>query len=50
MTRKLASVQKIKSIRPIQGADSIEVVTVLGWNVVVKKSDLRSGTWLFILR
>lgn len=35
--RKLASIQKISSILPIDGADSIEVATIGGWNVVVKK-------------
>ena len=29
MGRKLASVQKVKAIRPIEGADRIEVVQVL---------------------
>lgn len=37
--RKLASIQKITDIQPIENADKIEVVTVLGWKVVVKKSD-----------
>jgi len=35
--RKLASVQKILSIKAIPNADAIEVATVLGWEVVVKK-------------
>lgn len=37
MSRKLASIQKIKSIRPIEGADRIEVVQVLNWDCVVQK-------------
>lgn len=37
--RKLASVQKIKSLAPIPGADRIEVAEVLGWRCVVAKSD-----------
>lgn len=39
MSRKLASVRKILNIRPIEGADMIEVATVDGWDVVVAKKD-----------
>lgn len=35
--RSLASVQKVTEVRPIDGADAIEAVKVLGWWVVVKK-------------
>lgn len=41
--RKLASIQKIASIRPIEGADSIECATVLGWDVVVKNGEHSPG-------
>ena len=41
--RKLASIQKINDIRPIPGADSIEVARVLGWDVVVKKNEFHVG-------
>ncbi|MCG3203951.1 MAG: hypothetical protein KCHDKBKB_00628 [Elusimicrobia bacterium] len=41
--RKLASVQKIIDIKPIEGADAIEVATVLGWHVVVKKGEFKPG-------
>lgn len=37
--RKLASIRKIASIRPIPGADAIECATVDGWEVVVKKGE-----------
>lgn len=37
MARSLASIQKIESVRPIPDADAIEVVRVLGWDVVVRK-------------
>jgi len=37
--RKLASIQKIVSLTPIDGADMIEKATVLGWEVVVAKKD-----------
>lgn len=36
--RPLAYIHKIQSLRPIEGADVIEVATVLGWHVVVKKN------------
>lgn len=39
----LASVQKILTIFPIDGADSIETATVLGWQVVVKKGEYKVG-------
>lgn len=41
--RKLASIQKILNVRPIDGADRIEVVDVLGWSVVVQKGDFAVG-------
>lgn len=31
---KLASVQKVLNVSAIDGADSIEKATVLGWNIV----------------
>jgi len=41
--RKLASIQRIVSIEPIQGADKIELATVLGWQCVVKKDEFKIG-------
>lgn len=35
--RKLASIQKIQSLEPIEGKDRIELATVLGWHVIVQK-------------
>lgn len=40
---KLATVQKITNIYPIDGADKIELATVLGWQVVVKKGEYKIG-------
>jgi len=37
MERKLATVRIIADIKPIEGADMIELATVGGWNVVVAK-------------
>jgi RNA ligase (TIGR02306 family) len=38
MDRKLASIQLIKEILPIEGADAIELAVVNGWKVVVAKN------------
>ncbi len=40
---KLASIQKIVNITPIEGADIIETAQVLGWEVVVKKGEYKVG-------
>ena len=41
--RSLASIQAVKDIRAIEGADNIEVVSILGWNVVSKKGEFSAG-------
>lgn len=41
--RKLASIQRIKSLEKIEGADAIEKATVLGWQLVVKKGEFSVG-------
>jgi RNA ligase (TIGR02306 family) len=41
--RKLASVQVIWDVSPIEGADRIEVVSVLGWKCVAKKGEFSRG-------
>lgn len=41
--RNLATIQKISNIQPIPNADSIEVATILGWKVVVKKGEFNIG-------
>lgn len=43
MSRKLASIQKIKAIKPIDGADRIECVQVLNWECVSKKGEYSVG-------
>ena len=43
MDRKLASIQKIISIEPIENADKIEKVKVLGWQCVAKKDEFKQG-------
>lgn len=42
-SRKLASVQTIERLEPIEGSDRIELATVLGWKTIVKKGDFRPG-------
>lgn len=37
--RKLASIQRITELAPIEGADMLELATILGWHVVVPKSE-----------
>ena len=43
MERKLASVQIVSEIRPIEGADAIEVARINNWDVVVKKGEFNAG-------
>ncbi len=43
MDRKLASIQKIISVEPIENADKIEKVKILGWQCVVKKDEFKQG-------
>jgi len=39
--RAMATIRKIDAIDPIEGADAIEVATVGGWKVVVKKNEFK---------
>lgn len=41
--RKLATIEKIESLTPIEGADKIELAKVRGWNVVVQKGLYEEG-------
>jgi len=43
MERKLASIQKIINIEPIENADNIEKLTILGWQLVSKKEQFKIG-------
>lgn len=41
--RKLATIREVSGVAPIEGADSIEIVFVLGWQVVVRKGEFQVG-------
>lgn len=41
--RKLASIQEILEINDIEGADNIQVATVLGWQCVIKRDEFKVG-------
>ncbi len=41
--RKLASIQRVWDILPIEGADRIELAKVLGWQCVVNKGEFQKG-------
>ena len=43
MERKLASVQRVLTVLPIENADAIELVRINGWQCVTKKSEFRIG-------
>lgn len=43
MERKLASIQTILDLQPIPGADAILLAKVLGWELVVKKTEFKVG-------
>ena len=41
--RQLATIRKIEDLQPIEGADLIEVASIGGWKVVVKKGEYAVG-------
>ena len=43
MERKLASVQRVLDVLPIENADAIELVKINGWQCVVKKNEFQEG-------
>lgn len=43
MERKLASLQIVKKLEPIENADKIERATILGWQCVVGKGEFKVG-------
>lgn len=43
MTRKLVTIRTVSEVNPIEGADSIECLTVEGWKVVSQKGNFNPG-------
>lgn len=43
MTRKLVTIRQVSAVNPIEGADSIERITIEGWNVVSQKGNYQPG-------
>ena len=43
--RKLASIQRIDALDPIEGRDRIELASVLGWKVIVQKGEFKVGDY-----
>jgi tRNA-binding EMAP/Myf-like protein len=41
--RKLAHIERVVKVEPIPGADKVEKVTVLGWEVVCRKGEVKEG-------
>jgi len=41
--RKMATVRRVDAVNPIPDADAIEVATVGGWRVVIKKGEFAAG-------
>ena len=41
--RNLAHIETVHNIRPIEGADRIEQVSVLGWNLIARKGEFQEG-------
>ena len=41
--RALAHIEKIEWVKPIEGADNIELIGVLGWVCVAKKEEFKQG-------
>jgi len=49
MTRPLAYVETVSSIKPVENAEKIELATILGFEVITKKDEFRVGdTALYI--
>jgi hypothetical protein len=45
--KSMAYVEKISKVTPIEGADKIELATVLGYDVAVKKGQFKVGSRRF---
>ena len=45
--RKIVTTRVIDDLRPIEGADRIELAVVGGWHVVVRKGEFEPGEEVF---
>lgn len=43
--RSLAHIEKVAWVKPIEGADNIELIGVLGWVCIAKKDEFKEGSW-----
>lgn len=43
MERKLAHIEKVEWVKPITGADNIELIGILGWTCIAKKAEFKKG-------
>ena len=41
--KNLVTVQLVEKLSPIEGADFIELASILGWNVIVRKGEFKEG-------
>ena len=48
--RELAYIQTVHDIEPIVGADNIEKIHVLGWDLIAKKENLKKVINVFTLK
>jgi RNA ligase (TIGR02306 family) len=49
LDRKLASIQVVKAVDPIEGADRIERLSVLGWYCVSRKGEFKAGDYIVFI-
>ena len=43
--RSLAHIEQVSKLEPIFGYDRVELATILGWRVIVKKDEFQVGSW-----
>lgn len=42
-SRALAHIELVHDIKPIEGADNIELIHCLGWTLIAKKQEFKEG-------
>jgi RNA ligase (TIGR02306 family) len=43
MGRKLASIRIVEDVAPVENSDNLDVITVLGWQVVTQRGEFKVG-------